>query len=177
MDCINNGNHSNLSGQQSGRNNFSQIYPSFLSHQSFCVYFHQLNIHICMYMRRCQIRVQFESGARTKFLAALFQPMTSMSDYQSVPWSHSFQKMYNTHMCKRHLIVEKWGFSKKIYLNFIKKCKVLLECFTLRHFFSMFMNTNLIVSSMNRNVLTSRTTLKPPFTSLWPQSKELKSKA
>ena len=57
--------------------------------------------------RRCQIRVQFESGARTKFLAALFQPMTSMSDYQSVPWSHSFQKMYNTHMCKRHLIVEK----------------------------------------------------------------------
>ena len=36
------------------------------------------------YMRRCQIRVQFESGARTKFLATLFQPMTSMSDYQSV---------------------------------------------------------------------------------------------
>ena len=80
-------------------------------------------------------------------------------------------------MCKMHLKVEKWGFSKKIYLNFIKKCKVLLECFTLRHFFSTFMNTNLIVSSMNRNVLTSGTTLKPPFTSLWPQSKELKSKA
>ena len=30
-------------------------------------------------MRRCQIRVHFEYGARTKFLAALFQPMTSMS--------------------------------------------------------------------------------------------------
>ena len=58
----------------------------------------------CLHMRRCQIRVQFESGARKKFLAPLFQPMTSMSDYQSVPWSHSFQKMYNTHMCKRHLI-------------------------------------------------------------------------
>ena len=57
--------------------------------------------------RRCQIRVQFDSGARTKFLATLFQPMTSMSDYQSVPWSHSFQNMYNTHMCKMHLIVEK----------------------------------------------------------------------
>ena len=30
--------------------------------------------------RRCQIKVQFESGAKIKFLAALFQPMTSISD-------------------------------------------------------------------------------------------------
>ena len=104
-------------------------------------------------MRRCQIRVQFESGARTKFLAALFQPMTSMSDYQSVPWSHSFQNMYNTHMFKMHLIVEKWGFSKKIYLNFIKNCKVLLECYTLGHCINTFMNTNHKLSYMNGFVL------------------------
>ena len=74
-------------------------------------YYRSLILHCCIlisqYMRRCQIGVQFESRARTKFLATLFQPMTSMSDYQSVPWSHSFQKMYNTHMCKMHLIVEK----------------------------------------------------------------------
>ena len=49
---------------------------------------------------RCQIKVQFECRAKTKFLAALFQPITSISDYQSVPWSHSFHKMYSTHMCK-----------------------------------------------------------------------------
>ena len=104
-------------------------------------------------MRRCQIKVQFECRAKTKFLAALFQPITSISDYQSVPWSHSFQKMYNTHMCKRHLIVEKWGFSKKIYLNFIKNCKVLLECFTLGHFINTFMKTNYKVSYMNGFVL------------------------
>ena len=104
--------------------------------------------------RRCQIRVQFESGARTKFLAALFQTITSISDYQSVPWSHSFQNMYNTHMCKMHLIVEKRGFSKKIYLNFMKNCKVLLECFTLGNFISTIMNTNHKVSYINENVLT-----------------------
>ena len=104
--------------------------------------------------RRCQIRVQFESGAKTKFLAALFQPITSISDYQSVPWSHSFQNMYNTHMCKMHLIVEKRGFSKKIYLNFMKNCKVLLEWFTLGHFISTFMNTNHTVLYMNGFVLT-----------------------
>ena len=55
----------------------------------------------------CQIKVQFESGAKIKFLAALFYPMTSISDYQSVPWCHRFQNMYNTHMCKMHLKVEK----------------------------------------------------------------------
>ena len=109
-------------------------------------------VQICV-TRRCQIKVQFECRAKTKFLAALFQPITPISVYQSVPWSHSFQKMYNTHMCKRHLIVEKWGFSKKIYLNFIKNCKVLLECFTLGHFISTFMNTNHKVSYMNGNVL------------------------
>ena len=58
-------------------------------------------------MRRCQIKVQFESGAKKKFLAALFQPTTSISDYQSVPWSQSFQNIYNTHMCKMYLTVEK----------------------------------------------------------------------
>ena len=73
--------------------------------------------------RRCQIEVQFESGARTKFLVALFQPMTSISDHKSVPWFHSFQNMYNTHMCKMNTEVEKLGFSKKIYLVLMKKCK------------------------------------------------------
>ena len=63
------------------------------------------------HMRRCEIKVQFESGAKKKFLAVVFQPMTTISDYQSVPWSHSFQNMYNTHMCKMQLTVEKWGFS------------------------------------------------------------------
>ena len=58
-------------------------------------------------MRRCQIKVQFECKAKTKFLAALFQPITSISDYQSVPWSPSFQNMYNTHMYKMYLKVEK----------------------------------------------------------------------
>ena len=53
---------------------------------------------IGLHKRRCQIKVQFESGAKTKFLAALFQPKKSISHYQSVPWSHSFQNMYNTHM-------------------------------------------------------------------------------
>ena len=58
-------------------------------------------------MRRCQMKVQFESGANIKFLVALFQSMTSISDYQSVPWSHSFLNMYDTHMCKMYLTVEK----------------------------------------------------------------------
>ena len=35
--------------------------------------------------RRCQIKVQFESGAKTKFLESLFQPMTQILNYQSVP--------------------------------------------------------------------------------------------
>ena len=59
-------------------------------------------------MRRCQIKVQFESGVKTKFLAPIFQSMTSISDYQSIPRSHSFQNMYNTYMCKMHLKGEKW---------------------------------------------------------------------
>ena len=58
-------------------------------------------------MRRCQIKVQFESGVKTKFLAPIFQSMTSISDYQSIPRSHSFQNMYNTYMCKMHLKGEK----------------------------------------------------------------------
>ena len=65
----------------------------------------------CRNRKRCQIKVQFESGAKKKILAALFQPTTSISDYQSVPWSHCFQNIYNTHMCKMYLTVEKWGFS------------------------------------------------------------------
>ena len=136
----------------------SQTYVSWMNHESYYDMIWQpykwvSYSLISWYMRRCQIRVQFKSGARTKFLAPLFQPMTSMSDYQSFPWSHSFQKMYNTHMCKRHLIVEKWGLSKKIYLNFIKNCKVLLECFTLGHFINTFMKTNYKVSYMNGFVL------------------------
>ena len=59
------------------------------------------------YMRRCQIKVQFESGVKTKFLAPIFQSMTSISDYQSIPRSHSFQNMYNTYLCKMHLKGEK----------------------------------------------------------------------
>ena len=57
--------------------------------------------------RRCQIKAQFESGVKTKFLAPIFQSMTSISDYQSIPRSHSFQNMYNTYMCKMHLKGEK----------------------------------------------------------------------
>ncbi len=57
--------------------------------------------------RRCQIKVQFECGVKTKFLAPIFQSMTSISDYQSIPRSHSFQNMYNTYMCKMHLKGEK----------------------------------------------------------------------
>ena len=62
---------------------------------------------LSLHMRRCEIKVRFESGAKKKFLAVVFQPMTTISDYQSVPWSDSFQNIYNTHMCKMHLTVEK----------------------------------------------------------------------
>ena len=90
---------------------------------------------ILLNMIRCQIRVQFECAARIKFLAVFSQPMTSISDYQSVPWCHRFQNMYNTHMCKMHLKVEKWGFSKKIYLNedWIMICEF-FKIFELEHF-------------------------------------------
>ena len=86
-------------------------------------------------MIRCQIRVQFECAAKMKFLAVFSQPMTSISDYQSVPWCHRFQNMYNAHMCKMHLKVEKWGFSKKIYLNedWIMICEF-FKIFELEHF-------------------------------------------
>ena len=47
-------------------------------------------------MRRYQIRVKLECGAKIKFLAASFQPMTLMSNYQSAPWTRSFQNMYTT---------------------------------------------------------------------------------
>ena len=111
------------------------------------------------HMRRCQIEVQFESGAKIKFLESSFQSVISISNYQSVPWTHSFQKMHNTYMGKIHLKVEKWGLTKKIYLNFMKNCKVLLQCFTLGHFISTIMNTNHKVSFINENVLTWGTTL------------------
>jgi len=111
------------------------------------------------FRRRCQIEVQFESGAKIKFLESSFQSVISISNYQSVPWTHSFQKMHNTYMGKIHLKVEKWGLNKKIYLNFMKNCKVLLQCFTLGHFISTIMNTNHKVSYINENVLTWGTTL------------------
>ena len=38
-----------------------------------------------LHMRRCQIKVQFKSGAKKKFLESLFQPMTQILNYQSVP--------------------------------------------------------------------------------------------
>ena len=56
----------------------------------------------------CRIKVQFERGLKIKFLEYLFQSITWMSNYQSVPWTHSFQNMYNTYMCKMHLKGEKW---------------------------------------------------------------------
>ena len=37
------------------------------------------------YMRRCQIKVQFECALKTKFLESSFQPMTLISSYQSIP--------------------------------------------------------------------------------------------
>ena len=90
---------------------------------------------ILLNMIRCQIRVQFECAAKIKFLAVFSQHMTSISDYQSVPWCHRFQNIYNTHMCKMHLKVEKWGFSKKIYLNedWIMICEF-FKIFELEHF-------------------------------------------
>ena len=33
----------------------------------------------CLYMRRCQIKVQFDSGAKIKFMESLFKPMTSQN--------------------------------------------------------------------------------------------------
>ena len=107
----------------------------------------------CLHKRRCQIKVQFESGAKTKFLLALFQPMTPISHHQSVPWSHSFQNMYNTHICKMYLDIEKWGFSNKIFIISMKNCKNKLVCFTLVHFFSTFMNTKHKVLYINVKVL------------------------
>ena len=47
------------------------------------------------YMRQCQIRVRFESGVKTKFLAALNQLLTSFFQCYDIPWSHSFPKRYD----------------------------------------------------------------------------------
>ena len=46
-------------------------------------------------MRRCQIRVRFESGVKKKFLAALNQLLTSFFQCHDIPWSHSFPKRYD----------------------------------------------------------------------------------
>ena len=43
---------------------------------------HQPDTSIEEPRRRCQIKVQFESGAKTKFQLALFQPITPISHHQ-----------------------------------------------------------------------------------------------
>ena len=50
--------------------------------------------------RQCQIRVRFESGVKTKFLAALNQLLTSFFQCHNLPWSHSFQKIYDMYIVK-----------------------------------------------------------------------------
>ena len=59
------------------------------------------------HMRRCQIKVQFKSGAKTKFLESLFKPETQILNHQNVPLTRSFQNVYNTYMWKMHLKGEK----------------------------------------------------------------------
>ena len=49
-------------------------------------------------MRPCQIRVQFESGVKNKFLKALNQLMASCFHYHCLPWSYSFLKMYDIYV-------------------------------------------------------------------------------
>ena len=41
-----------------------------------CLSVPQLYLVLEMLMRRCQIKVQFQSGAKKKFLESIFQPMT-----------------------------------------------------------------------------------------------------
>ena len=50
--------------------------------------------------RQCQIRVRFESGVKTKFLAALNQLLTSFFQCHDIPWSHSFPKRYDMYIVK-----------------------------------------------------------------------------
>ena len=50
--------------------------------------------------RQCQIRVRFESGVKTKFLAALNQLLTSFVQCHNIPWSHSFPKRYDMYIVK-----------------------------------------------------------------------------
>ena len=52
------------------------------------------------HMRQCQIRVRFESGVKTKFLAALNQLLTSFFQCHDIPWSPSFPKRYDMYIVK-----------------------------------------------------------------------------
>ena len=52
------------------------------------------------HMRQCQIMVRFESGVKTKFLAALNQLLTSFFQCHGLPWSHSFQRRYDMYIVK-----------------------------------------------------------------------------
>ena len=55
---------------------------------------------VLMVMRQCQIRVWFESGVKKKILAASNQPLTSFFRCHDLPWSQSFQKMYDMYIVK-----------------------------------------------------------------------------
>ena len=53
-------------------------------------------------MRQCQIRARFESGVKTKFLAALNQLLKSFFHCHDIPWSHSFPKRYDMYIVKNN---------------------------------------------------------------------------
>ena len=59
-----------------------------------------LTIEKRLVRRQCQIRVRFESGVKTKFLAALNQLLTSFFQCHDIPWSHSFPKRYDMYIVK-----------------------------------------------------------------------------
>ena len=78
-------------------------------------------------MRQCQIRVRFESGVKTKFLAALNQLLTSFFQCHNLPWSHSFQKRYDMYIVKINGQEGKWVLGQKTFLFSSKFVKVFLN--------------------------------------------------
>ena len=67
-------------------------------------------------MRQCQIRVWFESGVKTKFLAALNQILTSFFQCHNIPWSHSFPKRYDMYIVKINGSEDIWVLGQKTFL-------------------------------------------------------------
>ena len=78
-------------------------------------------------MRQCQIRVRFESGVKTKFLAALNQLLTSFFQCHDIPWSHSFPKRYDMYIVKINGQEDIWVLGQKTILFSSKFVKVFLN--------------------------------------------------